>query len=175
MCLEAIQAPDLKKTLMSILFQLCKLSTFQAPKHLLRPIHIAQGIYTVCASSGINRRVHRDTVHDRYILSRVSGTFLKFHCLNTLMRINSTRTYYNIVWASTQTIHRSATQSSTLNFAQSMYIQPGKPSHHTATKSGYDKRWCFTTNHKVQWVMVLQPLLIQLVAWQYMHMWCVQT
>ena len=31
----------------------------------------------------------------RRILSRVGGTFLKFHDLNTLMRINSTRTYYS--------------------------------------------------------------------------------
>ena len=42
-------------------------------------------------------RNFRVLTHDRCILSRVGGTFLKFHYmyLNTLMRINSTRTYNN--------------------------------------------------------------------------------
>ena len=35
------------------------------------------------------------TTHDRCIQSCVGGTFLKFHYLNTLMRINSTWTYYS--------------------------------------------------------------------------------
>ena len=40
-------------------------------------------------------RKFRVLKHDYCILSCVGGTFLKFHYLNILMRINSTRTYYS--------------------------------------------------------------------------------
>ena len=38
-----------------------------------------------------------ETAHDRRILLYIGRTFFKFHCMNVLMSVNSTRTYYSLL------------------------------------------------------------------------------